>query len=670
MNSRTITVSAALIAAILLTSAAPSRAKEQRSKPSDDLMDLGIEQLLQLDVPSVYGASKYEQRVTDAPASVSIVTAEEIKKYGYRTIGDIMRGIPGFYVSSDRNYSYLGIRGFNRPGDYNTRVLILLDGHRLNDNVYDQAPIGNEFPLNIDLIDQIEIIRGPSSSLYGSSAFLGVINVVTRQGKDMKGVEVTASGGSRESYQGQISYGNKFTTGLETLVSGTVFSSSGQRQLFFPEYAIPELNNGVADNADRERAYTLYAKLSLQELTLTTLFSSRNKTIPTGSFGTQFNDTGANTTDSRSYLTLAYRHKIEDHSELSAHLSYDNYHYYGEYPYGATSAGPPFVSKDAALGEWLEGELQYNRRFFQRHLWTVGGEFRNNFTQNQAATTLDDRRTSREYGIYLQDEWQIMKNLILNAGVRYDRYSTFGGSSNPRLGLIYRPVETTILKLLYGTAFRAPNVYELYYHDIGLYANPFLQPEKMTTYEAVYEQYFGQNLRTSLSGFYYQASKLISLVGGTYINNANVDAKGLETELSGKWANGLQGRLSYTYLDARDMDTNTLLTNAPRHLATFNLSLPFLEKRVFFSPEVVYTGPRSTVTGATAGGFITTNLTLFSHNLLPGLELSATAYNLFDKRYGDPAAEEHYQQVNGEIHTLNTIPQDGRNFRIKLGYRF
>ena len=665
------TAPAALMTAILLTTATASWAAEPESDPSGGVMELGIEQLLQLDVPTVYGASKYEQRVTDAPASVSIVTAEEIKKYGYRTMADILRSVPGFYVSSDRNYSYLGVRGFNRPGDYNTRVLMLLDGHRLNDNVYDQAAIGNDFPLNIDLIEQVEIIRGPSSSLYGSSAFLGVINVVSRQGKDLKGVEVAVSGGSQETYQGEVSYGNKFDNGMEALVSGTAFTSSGEQQLFFPEYAIPELNNGVANNADRERAYKLFTRLSLQELTLTALFSSRNKTIPTGSYGVLFNNAGSNTTDSRSYLALSYQHKFEDHSELAAHLSYDNYHYYADYLYGAAPGDPPLTTKDSALGEWLGGEIQYSRRFFQRQLVTVGGEFRDNFTQNQMAAPLDDHRTSRGYGMYLQDEWQILNNLILNAGVRYDWHSTFGGSTNPRLGLIYRPVPATILKFLYGTAFRAPNVYELYYYAAGQQANPFLQPEKMTTYEAVYEQYLGLNLQTSLSGFYYQATNLISQdSGGTYVNNAKTDARGMEAQLSGKWANGLQGRLGYTYLDARDMVTNSLLTNAPRHLATFNLSLPFLDKRLFFSPEILYTGPRTTVTGATAGGFVTANLTIFSHGLLPGLELSGTVYNLFDESYDDPAAGEHYQNVNGRILTLNGIPQDGRTFRVKVTYRF
>lgn len=244
------TVPAVLIS-VALTTARPSWAGEPGDDLSGGVIDLGIEQPLQLDVPSVYGASKYEQRETDAPASVSIVTADDIKKYGYRTMADILRSVPGFYVSYDRNYQYLGIRGFNLPGDFNTRVLFLLDGHRLNDNVYDQAAIGTDFPPDIDLIDQVAIIRGLSSSRYGSSAFLGVVTVVTRQGKDLKGVEAAVSGGSLDTYQGRVSFGNKFTNRRELLVSGTAFSRSGEQQLFFPEYALPELHNGTAESVSR-----------------------------------------------------------------------------------------------------------------------------------------------------------------------------------------------------------------------------------------------------------------------------------------------------------------------------------------------------------------------------------------------------------------------------------
>ena len=88
---------------------------------------------------NIFTASKRWQKIVEAPASVSIVTADEIQKYGYRTLAEILRSMPGIYIGNDRNYSFIGVRGVSRPGDYNTRVLLLVDGHRLNDNVLDSS---------------------------------------------------------------------------------------------------------------------------------------------------------------------------------------------------------------------------------------------------------------------------------------------------------------------------------------------------------------------------------------------------------------------------------------------------------------------------------------------------------------------------------------------------
>ena len=165
----------------LLGSVHPPEASAQSANPEQQtqagLSQLTLAELSDLEIDSVFGASRYAQKVTEAPSSVTIITREEIYKYGHTSLADVLRSVRGFYVTYDRNYSFLGVRGFSRPGDYNTRVLLLVDGHRLNDNIFGGALIGTEFPLDVDLIDRVEIIRGPSSSLYGTSAFFAVINV-------------------------------------------------------------------------------------------------------------------------------------------------------------------------------------------------------------------------------------------------------------------------------------------------------------------------------------------------------------------------------------------------------------------------------------------------------------------------------------------------------------
>jgi outer membrane receptor for ferrienterochelin and colicins len=654
----------------------PLWAGDMKKESSPNLAELSIEQLMNVDVPTIYGACKFEQKVTDAPASVSVITADEIKKYGHRTLGDILRSVRGLYVTYDRNYNFLGVRGFNRPGDYNSRILLLLDGHRLNDNIYETATVGTEFPLDVDLIDRIEIIRGPSSSIYGTSAFFGVINVITRQGKDMKSAEVAGAAGSQDTYSGRLSYGNKYQNGLELLISTSRYNSDGVRGLYYREFDAPATNNGIAVHADDDRSTSFFSKVSFRDLTLTGAYLSREKGIPTGSFGTVFNDNRNRTTDSRGYVDLKYARKLENQAELTARFYYDTYHYHGDYLYSGADPGDPLVlSKDSSDGQWAGGELMFTGRFREKHIFTVGVENRYNFRQDQRTydeapflSKLDDRRTLHTYALYLQDEYHLLPNLIFNVGLRYDYYSTFGGTTNPRLALIYKPWEKTIFKLLYGDAFRTPNVYELYYADNGLTAkpNPNLQPEKIRTYELVYEQYMGEHFRTSLSGFYYQMDDLITQQTDTdglliYRNMEKVEAKGVEMEVEAKWADGLQGRVSYILQEARTKDTGELLTNSPRHMVKVNLAAPLIRKNVFVGAELQYTSSRKTLAGGNEGGFVIANLTLFSQNLLKGLEFSASFYNFLDRKYGDPGAGEHLQDVIG---------QDGRTFRVKFTYRF
>ena len=246
------------------TLSAQSVDPQQPPPPQSELSQLSLEQLADLPIDSVFSASMYMQKVTEAPSSVTIVTADEIRGFGHRTLADILRSVRGFYVTYDRNYSYLGVRGFSRPGDYNARVLLLIDGHRLNDNVFGSALLGSEFPLDVELIERIEIIRGPSSSLYGTSAFFAVINVITKRGSTrtdskhllrsrpstrMRAVSATADGSRRVRI---------------CSCRAPAFTATGRRALFYPEFDSPATNNGIAEHADRDGARSCSRRVSAE----------------------------------------------------------------------------------------------------------------------------------------------------------------------------------------------------------------------------------------------------------------------------------------------------------------------------------------------------------------------------------------------------------------------
>lgn len=641
--------------------------------PAPDLTQLSLEQLL--DIP-VYTASRFSQKSSNAPSSVSVITATDIKTYGYRTLADILRSVRGMNVSYDRVYSYIGVRGLSRPGDYNSRLLLLVDGYRINDPIYDQAYLGTEFGLDVDLIDRVEIVRGPSSSVYGSNALFGVVNVITKTAKGLRGVEVSADAASFGTKQGRASIGHQFENGLEAVVSKTVFDSNGP-SLFFPEFDDPATNNGMTQGTNYDRNSKWFARLSYSGFVLEAAHSRRDKGVPTGFTGTVFNDPRNRIIDEQSFVSLGFNRTTDSRTEVSGRLFHGRYDYAQDY---ISDYPPVTVNTDQSVGRWWGAELKLVKTVFEKHKLVIGGEYQENRHQNQFnfdvapfQMYLDDRRNSRRTGMYLQDEYAIRNNWLLNAGLRYDNYSTIGGTASPRLAVIHRMNESTVVKLLYGTAFRAPNAYETYYAFPGQQiGNSALRAEKIKTWEAVLERYLPGDWRVTTSGYYYKVNGLITQVqvpdpetGGVLLqfqNLDNVDAKGVEIEAEHSWRGGARLRGSLTVQRAQD-ETGAALANSPKHLAKLNYSTPVFHDQMLTGVELQYTGRRITTYGET-GGFLMANLTLLSEKLRPGLQLSASVYNLFDRKHADPVA------FDVGVPTRDVIQQDGRNFRFKLTYRF
>ncbi len=665
---RTAVVGLALIVMLSFCPAAEAVAQEQ----TRDLTQMSLEDLLDI---KVYSASKFPQKISEAPASISIVTADQIARYGHRTLAEVLRTIAGFQFTNDRNYSYLGLRGFSRPGDYNSRILLLIDGHRLNDNIYESILAGYESPIDLDLVDRIEVIRGPSSSLYGTSAFFGVINVVTKTGGTWNGMNAAVEAGSFDTYRARAGYGRQLANGIEFLVSGSILDSAGKSRLFFPAFDSPDTNNGFAENADRESNRTFYASFSYQNWSVRAGYGSRKKIIPTGAYETVFNSNRSYSVDSRSFVDIKYEKVFKNQLQLTARTSFDRYLYYGDYLYGSSDPEDPWlvVNRDNTVGDWWTAELQLSKKLGSRNHLTGGSEYRDNFQQLQENYDVDpyysylhSDQSSNVWAVYLQDELTIFKDLIFSAGVRHDHYESFGGTTNPRLGLIYGASKSTTFKVLYGQAFRAPNAFELFYEEPGFYrANPDLRPETIRTTEVVIERALGKKVRFSGAGYYYRLRNLISQQTDPvddaliYQNAEKINAKGIELQLAARDLHGVQGQLSYSVQQALDAATGSFLSNSPRHMAKAAVIAPFLRGKAFAGVEAFYMGKRKTVSGDPAGGFLLSNLTLSSPKLIPGFDLSASIYNLFNKHYGDPVSEEVPQSA---------IEQDGRTFRVKLTY--
>lgn len=639
---------------------------------AQDVTELGLDQLLNLQVSA---ASKFPQKLSEAPANVTVITAADIAAFGHRSLSAILNSVPGLHVLTDRNYDFVGVRGFARSGDYNARVLVLVDGYRVNDPVYGAGTIGLEFLVDVDLIDRVEFVHGPGSSIYGSYAFLGVVNVITKKGKQLKGWVASADAGSGEAYKQRLSYGRRFDNGLDLILSGSHYDRDGE-DLYLPQFDDPASNNGVARGLDDEDFRSLFSKAAWRGFSLEAAYNQREKGIPTGEYGCVFNDPRCETLDTQSFFQLGYGRVFANGLDLQARAYSGRYDYTGHFPYDDGS-GQIIENVDGSRTAWWGGELKGVGTVGDRHSLVVGAEHVHNrevaqfnFDPEPYALYAEYDRPQNTSAAYLQDDVRISRSLNVVAGVRWDDVGKFGDATSPRLAVIYRVTPASTVKLTYGEAFRAPDGYEAYLTQAGIRKPSDLKPENTRNYSLILEHVQEGYLRSSLSIFHNSIDDLIvdtvDPADGLFQfqNVDRAEGDGAELTVERLWGPSIRVRGSYSYQHVRNLNSDAAVTNSPCHLAKLNVALPVPGTGVGAGLEVLYTGSRRTLAGE-VGGYVVANLTFRRTMFFPGLTASASAYNLLDKAYAYVARDEQ-----AEGHGIYALDADGRQFRFKLEYAF
>ena len=279
---------------------------------------------------------------------------------------------------------------------------------------------------------------------------------------------------------------------------------------------------------------------------------------------------------------------------------------------------------------------------------------------------LDDRRSSGELAFYVQDEIAFTPRLTGIVGGRYDWWSLRGGTGRPRMGLVYRTEQDTAVKVLYGEAYRAPNLYELYYFDDrASQATRSIDPEIVRTLELVAERHVGRRLRVAASGYDTRIERLIDArvtEGGAvyYANGESARSTGVELEGESRWPSGLLMRGSVAVQRARSASA-IRLSNAPGQLGTMQVALPLWRRQVVIGSDTTYTSSRTTVGGAPLPAYWLSSITATYKPRRWPLVIGASAYNLFDARYSHPVGVEFRQP---------SLMQDGRTAALRLTVHF
>ncbi len=657
-------ISSPLFAVALLCAAMTGTATAQSSDAqAGDAADL--EALLNR---PVYAASKFAQNAAVAPAAVTVLTAGDIRAFGWRTIAEVLNGVRGVYFRYDRNYNYVGVRGLGRPGDFSSRLLVLVDGMRVNDNIYDSAGVGREFPLDVKLIERVEFIPGPGSALYGSNAVLGVVNIVTRSGTAMLGTAASVELGSGASRLVSV------TTGREIGAARLVLSGKAEVRpggsFYYPEYDDPATNFGVSDRADRETDRKLYGKLSAGEFSGAALLSERRKVIPTGAFETAYPSRATWGTDSYAMADLQWQHDLERDEQLFVRANLAQYRFDGSYDYGADGR-----QRLAQKGRWLGVEGRWLLPSWRGQRLVLGIEAQRNLIQRQRAefegmpegSLTDLADTSYRVGVFVNDEIALRPGLNAVVGVRIDRRLNGERATTPRFALVWEASPGLVVKLLDGRAYREPNAFESKYRDTSSLANPLLRSETLHSQEIALDWRALPNLRLAGSWYRFRVDNLIeqqadAASGSLIFNNVGAArAQGVELEADYVDGSGWRARASLACQRTRDVETGVQLTNSPTTLGKLHVSVPVPALHARAGVEWLYQGERLTLAQARLPAHAVANLTLQIAPPASKLTVSASVYNALDKRYADPGGPDLRQ---------DSVTQDGRQWRVQVTRQF
>ena len=641
-----------------------ANARDVRAMSLEDLMDIQIQTV-----------ALHAQRLESAPAAVSVLTAEEIRKYGFRTLGEALAHIRGFYVTHDYTYYSVGAGGFQIPGDWATRILILVNGHAMTDNIFGAANyFGEDFIVDMGLVERIEVVRGTSSALYGSNGILATINVITRAPEKQQGGEARMDTGSSGERKLTLTQAFSLPKKMSLLASSSVFNDLGQKDLYLPEFNNAETNNGHALNMDGQKGYRLFANLAVGNWNILAAANSRQKVQPFSWAPTVFNDRGTRATDNRALIDAAYTRGRDENHVFKWRVYYDAYRFHGDYRYpngdGDQSSGI-LTNHELDAGDWAGTQFSY--RFPLLHgAMTAGveGKFDLRALQQVAdilpAYRLDLQVNKRDKFAdgFVQQEWALGRHVNLSLGARYDWSAYRSSSLSPRAGIVYQPDAVTSLKFLYGRGFRNPNASELFFSDgMQNLGNPNLRPERADTLEVVAERRLARAWKAVISAYRVVDHDVIvqtyTDAGLIFFQNADqFHGIGIGAEVSGK--------VNLFEIDANFQQQKSYLSsyqtpaNSPGEVGQFRAGLAVAGSKIFLSAGLLYQSERRTLANATLPSVYVPEATVTSRGLWKSFDFQAGVRNLSNLRYADPV---------GLVQTVDSVQQPGRTFFFALTSR-
>ncbi len=689
----------------------------QEEQEMDDFFSMSPAELANISVSIATGTAKPAYQ---SAAVTSVITAEQIKSMGAINLDQVLETIPGLHVSiqsvnNDPVYSMRGVRN-----EVNNQLLVMLNGTRFSVPYKGSAMQGMEIP--VEAIQQIEVIRGPGSALYGADAFAGVINIITKKAKDIAGTEIGVRGGAWDAYSAWGLHSNHWL-GWDIAASLQYSHNNNDGDRIIKSDLQSQLDTSLGTNASlaagemQTHAENWNAHLNLERKYWDIDFWAFNKVdsgLRAGAAGALDNEGDLNAEHYLTDLHFSSEDLIEDW-EFLAHTSFlytdvdVDVHNFPDgtrlpidgigninpnTPVGLTFFPDGVLTRIGIKNQVAAVELSSIYKGFENHLLRLSSGFRyeqvetegrRNFgagilngTQTIVDGTLtnvtgtdlvflpDSDRTI--WSVALQDEWQINQDWQLTAGIRYDEYSDFGHTFNPRVALIWEINQQLSSKLLYGSAFRAPSFLEQKQQNSQLFVgNPDLEPETIETIELAFDYRPVSELRTAINFYYYEIDDLIERGISnrgilTVANTKGQTGYGTEFEWDWQFYQDWNFKGNYAWQYARNKQLRRRVSGVPEHQLYVAAAWKFLPKWQI-QTQLNWIGHRLNAKNSTnkqLADYGTVDVTLNSQRFLGHIDFSASVRNVFDSGGKEPAENSY----------VNNLPIASRSFYLETTLHF
>jgi outer membrane receptor protein involved in Fe transport len=622
------------------------------------LLQLTFEDLLDVEV---IVASKSAETVAEAPSSVTVFTRQEIQNMGVTTLGELLDFVPGFQtfrLALNGDSQGFQVRGNPMLPVFTRDVLVLLDGRRLNGSHSGGAVLYNTY-LSLDNVKQVEVIRGPGSALYGSNAFLGVINIITLDDHNA----LTLRAGNHASKEALL-HVSEHQNDWHLAGFARVYGDNGEH---FSPLSDRTGRHGAANDA--RQAADANLKLTKGDLNLHLRHTHRR--IEDFLDSEYIGANGINQSENeQSSIAFNYTYDVNNDLRFEFSGGYTRSRLYflsdaGVQENGLTDLFGLYLENEALnidiAADWLiNSNNHWQAGFTYENTGNTDNALINNHTFDsklhylRGADSFTNNQDRDIFGLYIQHRHRLHTHLNMILGLRYDHYSDFGNTLNPRGALIYTTPWQDQIKLMYGRAFRAPNLADLTLNVANSKGNPNLQPEQISTIELAYVHTadYGQGIMTLFNNHIRDVITIEPDETGQFFarNEGELKRSGIELEAQLEPFADWMLRATYTHI------FNNAERHAPQDFASLILNRQWQHWNMNVS--MTYQGKINSLPQPQHTWLANASL---RYQLMPQTTLQATIHNLTDEIYYDPS--EFTAVNNGRLRGVEPgIPNRGRTF--------